>query len=60
MPISPDPAKAGARAMPGFGRDPASVRRRIETMEEVLEKAPCNWYLEANEAKARGLIQAVL
>jgi hypothetical protein len=38
MPISPDPAKAGARAMPGFGRDPASVRRRIETMEEVLER----------------------
>lgn len=30
------------------------------TMEEVLEKAPENWYLEANEAQARGLIAAVL
>ena len=30
------------------------------TMEEVLQKAPENWYLEANEAQARGLIAAVL
>ncbi len=30
------------------------------TMEEILTKAPCNWYLEAQEAKARGLIEAVL
>ena len=30
------------------------------TMEEILSKAPCNWYLEAQEAKARGLIEAVL
>jgi len=30
------------------------------TMEELLEKAPENWYLEANEARARGLIAAVL
>ncbi|MEO7468919.1 MAG: peptidase S14, partial [Sphingobium limneticum] len=30
------------------------------TMEELLEKAPENWYLEANEAQARGLIAAVL
>lgn len=29
-------------------------------MEEVLERAPENWYLEANEALARGLIAAVL
>lgn len=29
-------------------------------MEELLEKAPENWYLEANEALARGLIAAVL
>jgi ATP-dependent protease ClpP protease subunit len=29
-------------------------------MEELLEKAPENWYLEANEAQARGLIAAVL
>jgi hypothetical protein len=27
-----------ANAMPGMGRDPASVRRRIETMEQVLER----------------------
>lgn len=30
------------------------------TMEEVLRKAPENWYLEANEAQARGLIASVL
>jgi ATP-dependent protease ClpP protease subunit len=30
------------------------------TMEEVLSKAPSNWYIEANEAQARGLIEAVL
>lgn len=30
------------------------------SMEELLQKAPENWYLEANEAQARGLIAAVL
>jgi hypothetical protein len=30
------------------------------TMDELLQKAPENWYLEANEAQARGLIVAVL
>ncbi|GJD52983.1 hypothetical protein OPKNFCMD_5751 [Methylobacterium crusticola] len=30
------------------------------TMEEVLERAPANWYIEAEEAKALGLIEAVL
>jgi ATP-dependent protease ClpP protease subunit len=30
------------------------------TMEEVLRKAPSNWYLEANEAQQLGLIEAVL
>lgn len=30
------------------------------TLDEVLEKAPANWYLEADEAKARGLIEAVI
>ena len=30
------------------------------TMDEVLEKAPANWYLEAEEAKTRGLIEAVI
>jgi hypothetical protein len=29
-------------------------------MEEVLERAPSNWYLEAEEARAVGLIEAVL
>jgi hypothetical protein len=30
------------------------------TMEEVLSRAPCNWYIEANEAKAVGLVAEVL
>jgi ATP-dependent protease ClpP protease subunit len=30
------------------------------THDEVLKKAPCNWYLEAQEAKGRGLVEAVL
>jgi hypothetical protein len=30
------------------------------TLDEVLKKAPSNWYLEAQEAKSRGLIEAVL
>jgi hypothetical protein len=30
------------------------------TLDEVLEKAPANWYLEAEEAKRRGLIEAVI
>ena len=30
------------------------------TMDELLKKAPENWYLEANEAQARGLIASVL
>lgn len=30
------------------------------TMEEVLRRAPENWYLEANEAQALGLVTAVL
>jgi len=28
-----------ANAMPGLGRDPASVRKRIEAMEKMLERA---------------------
>lgn len=36
------------------------VRGSSVTLEEVLEKAPANWYVEANEAHALGLIQAVL
>ncbi|ASY44361.1 MAG: DUF4112 domain-containing protein [Sphingobium sp.] len=38
MPISPDSANGAASAIPGLGRDPASVRRRIEAMEAVLER----------------------
>jgi ATP-dependent protease ClpP protease subunit len=30
------------------------------TLDEVLKKAPSNWYLEAQEAKSLGLVEAVL
>jgi ATP-dependent protease ClpP protease subunit len=30
------------------------------TMEEVLQKAPTNWYIDAAEAQQRGLVEAVL
>lgn len=30
------------------------------TLQEVLEKAPANWYLEAQEAQTLGLVEAVL
>ena len=30
------------------------------TIEKVLEKAPSNWYIEAQEAKALGLVEDVL
>lgn len=30
------------------------------TMDEILRRAPENWYLEANEAQALGLVSAVL
>ena len=30
------------------------------TMEEVLRRAPGNWYIEANEAKSLGLVAKVL
>lgn len=30
------------------------------SLEEVIEKAPYNWYIEAEEAKSLGLIEAVL
>ena len=29
-------------------------------MEQLLQRAPENWYMEANEAQALGLIAAVL
>jgi Domain of unknown function (DUF4112) len=37
MAISPDQFERVVRDLPGFGRDPASVRRRIEAMEALLE-----------------------
>ena len=37
MALSQDQFDRLVRDMPGFGRDPASVRRRIEAMEAVLE-----------------------
>lgn len=36
------------------------VRGSQVSMEDVLKKAPSNWYLEANEARELGLIQSVL
>ncbi|KQN04996.1 hypothetical protein ASE85_05785 [Sphingobium sp. Leaf26] len=37
MAISQDQFDQVVRDIPGFGRDPASIRRRIEAMEAVLE-----------------------
>jgi len=36
------------------------VRGSQVTIEEVLEKAPNNWYVEAEDAKRLGLVEAVL
>ena len=36
------------------------VRGSKVTLEEVLERAPFNWYIEANEAVELGLVQAVV
>ena len=36
------------------------IRGSKVTMEQVLEKAPYNWYIEANEAVGLGLIEGVL
>jgi ATP-dependent protease ClpP protease subunit len=30
------------------------------TMDEVLQKAPCNWYIEANEAKKLNLVAGIV
>ncbi|WP_420143451.1 DUF4112 domain-containing protein [Sphingobium sp.] len=37
MAIPQDQFDRIVRDMPGFGRDPASIRRRVEAMEQVLE-----------------------
>lgn len=36
------------------------VRGTKVTMEEVLRRAPSNWYIEANEAKSLGLVAEIL
>ena len=36
------------------------IRGSRVTMEEVLQKAPANWYIEAAEAKTLGLVEGVL
>lgn len=36
------------------------IRGSRVTMDEVLERAPSNWYIEAEEARSLGLIEAVL
>lgn len=38
MRVSPDQFEAIARSLPDVGRDPASVRKRVEAMEAVLER----------------------
>ena len=37
MAMSPNQFEQVVRDMPGFGRDPASIRRRVEAMEAMLE-----------------------
>ena len=41
----------------GFGN---LIFGSMVTMEEVLERAPSNWYIEAQEAESLGLIEAVI
>lgn len=36
------------------------VRGSSVTMEEVLQRAPTNWYIEASEAQALGLVEGVI
>ena len=36
------------------------VRGSSVTMEEVLRRAPSNWYVEADQAQALGLVERVL
>lgn len=36
------------------------IRGSQVTMDEVLQRAPSNWYIEANEALALGLVAAVI
>jgi ATP-dependent protease ClpP protease subunit len=36
------------------------IRDSSVTMEQVLSRAPYNWYIEANEAQALGLVEGVI
>lgn len=36
------------------------IRGSKVTMDDVLSRAPGNWYIEANEAKSLGLVSEVL
>jgi hypothetical protein len=36
------------------------IRGSNVTMEQVLQRAPCNWYIESQEALSLGLIRGVL
>ncbi len=36
------------------------IRESSVTMDEVLERAPSNWYIEAEDAKSLGLVAAIL
>ena len=36
------------------------IRGSRMSMEEVLRRAPGNWYIEANEAKSLGLVSEIL
>jgi hypothetical protein len=39
MPISQEQIDQMAKAIPGMGRDPHSVRQRVEAMEQLLERS---------------------
>jgi ATP-dependent protease ClpP protease subunit len=36
------------------------IRGSSVTMDQVLQRAPSNWYIEAQEAQSLGLVQAVI
>ncbi|MBP6581559.1 MAG: DUF4112 domain-containing protein [Sphingorhabdus sp.] len=39
MPISPDQLDQLSKALPSMGRDPHSVRQRVEALEQLLERS---------------------
>ena len=50
----------GATALSERFADEGSIVTKPLQGEEVLERAPANWYIEAQEAKALGLIAEVI